>query len=75
MQYQFHILGKIDIDPKLISEACAQAAKEAYDIGETNDEEKYKEDMEEMLEEILYEKQENPHLVKKLTISYSVIIF
>ena len=60
-----HLGQKIDIDPKLISEACAKAAKEAYDLGETNDEESYKEDMEEMLEEILYKKAGKKRPIKK----------
>ena len=56
---------KIDIDPKELSEACAQAAKQAYLMGETNDEESYKEEMEEMLEEILYEKAGKKPLLEK----------
>ncbi len=60
-----HLGQKVDIDPKLISEACAKAAKEAYDLGETNDEDSYKEDMEEMLEKILYEKAGKKRPVKK----------
>ena len=51
-----HLGESIDIDPKLISEACAKAAKEAYDLGETNDEESYKEDMEKVLTKVLLEK-------------------
>ncbi|RAP24956.1 hypothetical protein DID73_00185 [Candidatus Marinamargulisbacteria bacterium SCGC AG-343-K17] len=52
-----HLGQKVDIDPKLISEACAQAARNAYKLGETDDEEGYKEDMEELITEILKEKQ------------------
>ena len=51
-----HLGESIDIDPKLISEACAKAAKEAYDLGETNDEDSYKKEMESMITEILEEK-------------------
>jgi hypothetical protein len=51
-----HLGEKIDIDPKEIKEACAQAAKNAYNLGETNDEETYKKDMEEIIEEVLKEK-------------------
>ncbi|MEK9727030.1 MAG: hypothetical protein VW397_02860 [Candidatus Margulisiibacteriota bacterium] len=51
-----HLGESIDIDPKTISEACAKAAKEAYHLGETNDEESYREDMEEVLTQILKEK-------------------
>tara|TARA_A100001011_G_C13757230_1_gene613716 strand:+ start:184 stop:450 length:267 start_codon:yes stop_codon:yes gene_type:complete len=50
-------LGKtIDIDQNLISQACAEAAKNAYDLGETNDEDSYKEEMESMITEVLQEK-------------------
>ena len=52
-----HLGQKIDIDPKLISEACAQAAKNAYSLGETNDEDDYKKDMEDLITELLKEKQ------------------
>jgi hypothetical protein len=54
---QLSHLGKtIDIDPALISEACAQAAKQAYDLGETNDEDEYKKDMEEVITSVLNKK-------------------
>lgn len=50
-------LGKdIDIDPQLIAEACEQAAKQAYDLGETNDEDEYKKDMEEVITSVLNKK-------------------
>ena len=54
-----HLGQKVDIDPKLISQACAEAARNAYDLGETDDEEGYKKDMEEVLTEVLKEKQKN----------------
>ena len=60
-----HLGQAIDIDPSMISQACAKAAKNAYDLCETNDEEKYAEDMEEMLEDILYEKAGKKRPVKK----------
>ncbi len=52
-----HLGQKIDVDPKLISEACKKAAKNAYNLGETNDEDAYKKDMENLITEILKEKQ------------------
>ena len=48
---------KVSIDPKLIKEACAQAAKNAYNLGETDDEEAYKKDMEDLITEVLKEKE------------------
>ncbi len=51
-----HLGKNIDIEPNLISQACAEAAKSAYDLGETNDEDSYKEEMESMITEILEEK-------------------
>ena len=51
-----HLGQKIDIDPSLIKEACAQAAQNAYHCGETNDEERYKEDMEALITDILKKK-------------------
>ncbi len=53
-----HLGEKVDIDPKLIKEACAKAARNAYNLGETNDEESYKQDMENLISEILKEKQQ-----------------
>ena len=50
---------KVDIDPKEIKDACAKAAREAYNLGETNDEETYREDMEEILTRLLKEKAKN----------------
>ena len=47
---------KVDINPKEIKDACAKAAREAYNLGETNDEETYREDMEEILTRLLKEK-------------------
>lgn len=52
-----HLGEKVDIDPKLIQEACAEAARNAYNLGETNDEESYKKDMESLITDILKEKQ------------------
>ena len=54
-----HLGQAIDVDPKEIKEACAQAARQAYDLGETNDEESYREEMEEVLTEVLKEKSGN----------------
>lgn len=51
-----HLGQSIDVDPKEIKEACAQAARQAYDLGETNDEESYREEMEEVLTEVLRQK-------------------
>tara|TARA_A100001015_G_scaffold286120_1_gene354401 strand:+ start:3127 stop:3384 length:258 start_codon:yes stop_codon:yes gene_type:complete len=53
-----HLGEKVDIDPKLIKEACAKAARNAYNLGETNDEESYKQDMENLISKILKEKQQ-----------------
>tara|TARA_A100001015_G_scaffold320658_1_gene447866 strand:- start:1514 stop:1768 length:255 start_codon:yes stop_codon:yes gene_type:complete len=52
-----HLGEKVDIDPKLIQQACAEAARNAYNLGETNDEESYKKDMENLITDILKEKQ------------------
>lgn len=51
-----HLGQKVSIEPKLIKEACAQAARNAFDLGETNDEEMYKKDMENLITEVLKEK-------------------
>lgn len=50
---------KVSIDPKRIKEACAQAAKNAHNLGETNDEEAYQKDMEDLITKILKEKEKN----------------
>ena len=52
-----HLGQKVDIDPKLISEACTKAAQNAYNLGETNDEDGYKKDMEDLITELLKEKE------------------
>ena len=52
-----HLGQKVSIDPKLIQEACAQAAKNAYNLGETDDEETYQKDMEDLITEVLKEKE------------------
>ena len=52
-----HLGQKLSIDPKLIKEACAQAAKNAYHLGETDDKERYQKDMEDLITEILKEKE------------------
>ncbi len=52
-----HLGEQVDIDPKLIKQACAEAAKNAYNLGETNDEESYKKDMEDLITQILKEKE------------------
>ena len=51
-----HLGQKVTIDPKLIKEACEKAAKNAYNLGETDDEEGYKKDMEDLITEVLKEK-------------------
>ena len=54
----FNHLGEtIQINHQELKEACAKAAKEAYDIGETNDEDAYREEMEETLAKVLQKKQ------------------
>ena len=52
-----HLGQPIEIDPNLITQACEEAAKNAYNIGETNDEEQYKTDMEELITSILKDKE------------------
>jgi hypothetical protein len=51
-----HLGTPIDIDPKTLHEACAKAAKQAYDLGETNDEGEYCDEMESALKQLLTEK-------------------
>ena len=43
-----HLGQPIEIDPNLITQACEEAAKNAYNIVNSNDEEQYKTDMEEL---------------------------
>lgn len=50
---------KVSISPKLIKEACTQAAKNAYNLGETDDEETYQKNMEDLITEVLKEKEKN----------------
>ena len=47
---------KVEINPKEIKDACAKAARDAYNLGETNDENTYREDMEKILTRLLKEK-------------------
>ena len=58
---QLSHLGKsIAVDPKAFKEACAKAAREAYDLGETNDEDAYREEMEDILLSLLDRSKKNP---------------
>ena len=55
--FSLNSLGEpVDINPEQIKEACAQAAKEAFDLGETNDKEDYQKQMEDVLTRVLNEK-------------------
>tara|TARA_A100001015_G_scaffold9781_1_gene11887 strand:- start:1120 stop:1386 length:267 start_codon:yes stop_codon:yes gene_type:complete len=46
----------LTIQPNDISSACQAAAKQAYDLGETNNAELYEEDMRELIKDTLRER-------------------